>query len=170
MRSKGSRGFTLLEILIAVVLVAILAAIAIPSYSSYLIRGQRAQAKAALQQAAQFLERNYTTTGCYNYTGACTTGTAITVPTPANAPSGGGQFTYALTVAFPTGQAFQLIAAPCGTSATACPTTGSNTTFSDLTCGALTLDNTGTQGIDKTGTGTGSLDTTSSTAASCWQR
>lgn len=174
MRSKNSSGFTLIELMVAVAVVAILAAVAIPSYSAYVIRGQRAAAKAALQQAAQFMERNYTTTGCYNYSDTCTTGTAITAPTPVNAPTDGGQFTYELTVSFPssstvpTGQAFLLAAAPCGTAATAC--TSGELTFKDATCGALTLDNTGLHGIDTSGTGTGTPDTTSTTAATCWQR
>jgi len=63
---KRSSGFTLLELLITVVLVGILAAIAIPSYSAYITRGQRTAAKAALEQAAQFLERNYTVYGNYS--------------------------------------------------------------------------------------------------------
>ena len=41
-------GFTLVELLIAIVMVAILAAIAIPGYRSYVQRAQRTEAKAAL--------------------------------------------------------------------------------------------------------------------------
>ncbi|MDE2046954.1 MAG: prepilin-type N-terminal cleavage/methylation domain-containing protein, partial [Betaproteobacteria bacterium] len=45
---KGPHGFTLIELLIAVAVVAILAVIAIPSYESYIVRSNRAAAKAAL--------------------------------------------------------------------------------------------------------------------------
>jgi hypothetical protein len=121
-----------------------------------------------LQQAAQFLERNYTTTGCYNYSGACSGTGLITAPTPANAPIDGGRYTYALTVTFPTGQTFLLAAAPCGTSATAC--TSGDTSFTDPFCGALTLDNTGLQGIDLTGTGTQTPSTTGQAVSKCWQQ
>ena len=104
MHLKGSRGFTMLEILIAVVVVAILAAIAIPSYSAYLVRGQRAAAKAALQQAAQFMERNYTTYGCYNSTTTVdcqgqTGNNPVSLPVGLqSAPSGGGAPTYAIAL------------------------------------------------------------------------
>jgi type IV pilus assembly protein PilE len=171
MRCARQSGFTLTELLITMVVIGILAAVAVPSYSAYVTRGQRAAAKAALQQVAQFLERNYTTNGCYQYTSpaGCSNSTgAVSLPFP-GAPIGGGQYTYALTVNFPSAQTFQLAAAPCGTTGTAC--TGSyNASFKDSTCGALLLDNTGQQSVDSTGTGT--WPTTAPSAAlvaTCWQ-
>jgi type IV pilus assembly protein PilE len=153
MGRKRSSGFTLLELLITVVLVGILAAIAIPSYSAYVTRGQRAAAKAALEQAAQYLERNYTVYGNYS-TGA--SGVAVTLPNP-YAPTDGGQITYALSATFPTPQSFSLTAAPCG--GASCPS-GSNSNFNDTDCGTLTLDNTG---LKNTSGGTLSAD-------ACWSR
>jgi type IV pilus assembly protein PilE len=44
-------GFTLVELLIAIVIVAILSAIAIPGYRSYVQRAQRTEAKTALLRA-----------------------------------------------------------------------------------------------------------------------
>ena len=45
------RGVTLIELLTVMVVVAIIASIAIPSYRRYLLRAQRTDAKAALLQA-----------------------------------------------------------------------------------------------------------------------
>jgi type IV pilus assembly protein PilE len=161
MRRKGPGGFTLLEILITAVLLGILAAIAIPSYSAYIARGQRAAAKAALMQSAQFLERNYTAYGCYDKTSApCASASAVTTTLPSsNAPTDGGQFTYAVSLTAVTSQTYTLIATPCGTAGT-CPA-GSNSAFTDPQCGTLALDYTGT----KTASGGTSTDT-----PTCWGR
>ena len=55
-----SQGFSLIELMIAVVIVGILAAIAIPMYSDYVTRSRRADGQATLMQVAQELERCYT--------------------------------------------------------------------------------------------------------------
>lgn len=59
------RGFTLLELMIVVAIVAILAAIAYASYADQVMRSRRAAAATCLQQAAQFMERYYTTNLTY---------------------------------------------------------------------------------------------------------
>ena len=51
-------GFTLIEVMIVV-------AIALPSYNEYIRRGHRADARAGLLQAQQWLERAATATGVY---------------------------------------------------------------------------------------------------------
>lgn len=43
----GTRGFTLIEMLIALAVVGLLSAIAIPSYQNYLLRAYRAEARTA---------------------------------------------------------------------------------------------------------------------------
>lgn len=63
--SHHQYGFTLIELMIVVAVVGILSAIAYPSYTEYIRRGHRADARAGLLQAQQWLERAATATGAY---------------------------------------------------------------------------------------------------------
>ncbi|WP_088577584.1 type IV pilin protein [Xylella fastidiosa] len=60
-KNKKQNGFTLIEVMIVVVIVAVLAAIAMTSYQGSILRTRRSAAQACLQQQAQFIERYYTT-------------------------------------------------------------------------------------------------------------
>ena len=66
--TKRQRGFTLIELMITVAVIGILAAIAYPSYAEYVRRGHRAEARAGMLQAAQWMERAATATGTYPIT------------------------------------------------------------------------------------------------------
>ncbi len=64
-RVRRSRGFTLIELVVTMVIAAILAAIAIPAYSSYVLKSHRTDAKSALLDMASLEERYFSTQNTY---------------------------------------------------------------------------------------------------------
>jgi type IV pilus assembly protein PilE len=118
-RAQGQRGFTLIELVIAMVIAAILAAIAIPSYTAYIQKSRRTEAKSTLLNMASLEERFFSTNNTYSSTpsdlGYATTAavpfpvgsgyyniTDITVNAavpPANAASAGTPASYSITAA-----------------------------------------------------------------------
>jgi type IV pilus assembly protein PilE len=117
---KSIHGFTLLELMITVVVIAILAAIAIPSYSDYVQRGKLSEAVGQLSTMRVKMEqwfqdnRTYLNSGgtaCgpsmpsasdgakyFTYTGACTASTYTITATGASA-QGMNNFVYTLNQA-----------------------------------------------------------------------
>jgi type IV pilus assembly protein PilE len=99
------RGFTLIELMVVVVIVAILAAVAIPNYSQYVIRGKLVEAPSTLAnlrvRMEQYFQDNRT------YPTACVTGTPgateIQMPTLA-------YFSYACPAASLTGTTYTITA------------------------------------------------------------
>src|SRR5262245_16007440 len=84
-------GFTLIEMMVAVVLVSILASIAVPSYRSYLRRGQLAEAFSTLADMRVKMEQHYQDN---KYYGASSTSTACpTLSSYAAFPITGKYFT-----------------------------------------------------------------------------
>ncbi|MDM0115282.1 type IV pilin protein [Variovorax sp. J22R133] len=65
---RKNAGFTLIELMITVAVVAILASIAYPSYQESVAKGKRAQAKTVLASAQQWLERHYSENYRYDQT------------------------------------------------------------------------------------------------------
>lgn len=66
-RRRQARGFTLIELVIALVVVAILVAIALPSYNEQVIKSRRAEGQALLTGVAARLERCYTRFSSYTH-------------------------------------------------------------------------------------------------------
>ncbi|MCE8030874.1 prepilin-type N-terminal cleavage/methylation domain-containing protein [Halomonas daqingensis] len=70
---RAQRGFTLIELMIAVAVIAILASIAVPSYRGYVERARVSDGQTGLMQAASEMERCYTVSNTYPASGCLQT-------------------------------------------------------------------------------------------------
>ena len=65
MMPKKMRGFTLIEAMIVVALIAFIAAIGYPSYRDQVIKSRRSDGMAALLELADRMERHYSDVSTY---------------------------------------------------------------------------------------------------------
>lgn len=136
-RLQEQSGFTLIEVMIVIAIIGILAAVALPAYTSYIARANRADARGQLMQAAQFMQRFYAANDQYANDRA---GNQVSTQIPASlarAPAEGTQL-YTLTIAA-TASTYTLTMAPDATASMA----------SDG-CGSFTLTSTGVRGVTGT--------------------
>ena len=75
---KPQKGFTLMELMIVVAIVSILAAVAVPAYNDYVLRGQLTEAFSTLASQRVRMEQYYQ--DMRTYTGASAAGTVATCP------------------------------------------------------------------------------------------
>ncbi|HEX6736285.1 MAG TPA: type IV pilin protein [Azonexus sp.] len=142
--AKRQAGFTLMEVMIVVAIIGILAAVAMPSYDNYIRRGARAEARTALLENAQYMERNFTEASRYDQK---SDGTAVTLPVTAS-PRMGTPF-YNIGTAVLTADTYTLQATPIG-----------GGRMDGDACGTMTLTHTGSRGVSGA----------SLSSADCWNR
>lgn len=139
--AAAAHGFTLIELMIAVAVLAIIVGIAYPSYLEQIRKTRRSDAKIALLNLAQTMERNYTEANRYDQDSA---GNTFTLPYT-EAPKDEATKYYDLTLQSVSSSAFTLQATPKGAQA------------GDTKCTSFTL------------THTGAKNATGSDAANCWR-
>lgn len=130
MINRITKGFSLIELMIVIAIIAILAAIAVPSYRTYIQESRRSDAYVALTSAAAEQERIYIYDNSYSNNIADLGGS--------NSPE--GHYVITLTA---TDSTFTL---------TATAASGS-TQFQDTNCRTLTLNNLGVRGSGNSGGG-----------------
>jgi type IV pilus assembly protein PilE len=113
-------GFTLIELAITCLVVAILAAMAVASYEYATVKARRGSAQACLTESAQFMERYYTTN--MSYAGATLPACSTDVTAHYDIGFSAG----------PTAGTFTVQAAPKGRQAVA-----------ETVCGTMTIDQVG---------------------------
>lgn len=138
--SQRQAGVTLVELMIALLIIGILSAIAYPSYRQQVLRSGRTEAKASLMQAAQGLEKCFTRFGVYDSAGCVIKGN---LESPDGIVTAEGLYRVSLAAIGAT--SFTLRAVP------------QQGQTSDVACGTFTLTQNGLRGVQG-----------SSGAQACW--
>lgn len=86
---RSARGFTLLELMVAVVVIGVLSAMALSSYRSSVLKSNRSAAKAALMDLAAREEKFYSLNNTYSNVITDLYGQSTTLTWPVSAPLSG---------------------------------------------------------------------------------
>jgi type IV pilus assembly protein PilE len=142
-RPARIRGFSLIELVVAMCILGILTAIAVPSYMNYTRTSNRTDATRTITLDAQALERCYSQT--FSYAGCSGPGgAAITGASGSTTNTTSSQGYYTVTINLPNAQSYIITATPAKS-----PQTG------DSSCTSFTLNSQGTQGaVSSSGTNT----------------
>lgn len=141
-KTMKTAGFSLIELMVTVGVIAILAMIAYPNYVSQTAKGRRTEAMGLLLQYASKMERYYTENGCYRNKGTdgiCGT----TDDTNTGLPSVPTGSYYTISLSSNTGLTFTLTATPIASTGQA-------------NDGTLTITNTGSKTWSKNPSNTNS--------------
>lgn len=153
-------GFTLIEVMITVAIVAILASVAYPSYIEYVARGHRTQLKTQMQAAQQWMERRYSERYFYGQeSGKNDAPTAFDAQTFAvSPPAGEGPARYNLSVSIDdSGDSYVITAERAGS-------------MESDRCGNPTVNNFGVKSVVDTSLSGGAYDGDVAKAVSeCWR-
>ncbi len=112
-QSHRSAGFTLIEIMIVLVIIGIIAAIALPGYSSQVTRSRRSDCMGVMLGFAQAMEKHHAVN--FSYLGAAAsgdTGAPAATLYPARCPLDGDTVFYDLTIQAATADSYVLEARP----------------------------------------------------------
>ena len=142
-------GFTLIELMIVVALVAVLATFAIPSYRQHAMKSNRAAAEAFMQQVANRQEQYVLNARTY-----ATSLPALNLTPPADV-STKYNFSITPTAAAPSNTNYTITAVPIGGQ------------VNDTTCGTIGLDQSGKKGAICSVDASGNLQCTGP-ASVCW--
>jgi type IV pilus assembly protein PilE len=123
------RGFTLIEMIVVMVIIGILTAIAVPSYTAYITRSNRTEARGQLLALSHWMEKWRTQNGRYDDP-ANANNPPPTPPITQSPATGTAKYTIGIA-ATPT--TYTLTATPTGSMA-------------GDACGNLTVDHTGARG------------------------
>jgi len=137
-KAERQHGFTLIELMIVLVIVAILAAVALPAYQNTVMKTWRNKGIACLAEMSQSMERRFT--GQLNYLGPVGTPGQLP-PNTCTVDDGMAQrYTFSFT-ADPTATQFTLQAVPQGAQAA-----------QDTLCATLTINEVGVRTVSGTAT------------------
>lgn len=141
MKYTQQRGFSLIEIMVVVLIIAVLAAFAWPAWQNYVTRSNRTAAQSCLMEQAQFMERFYTQNMSYETSRG---GSSVSLPSNGCVSELSDRYTIELDDV--DDSSYTLTASPVGVQENR-----------DTQCGVLGVDHTG----QKSASGEGG-------AAGCW--